>query len=211
MGARIAALTSQSYVGFELDHDSYERAKSRIEPLGGAVYDQPLAVVAPAAADLLCAFEVLEHIQDDHTALREWKDYVVPGGHVLLSIPANERRFGPMDTHAGHYRRYSPEGIRDVAESVGLVDVTTLLYGAPLGYALEAVRNRIDARRLAGLNGGDGPSPETLSAASGRTFQFDQRSWKSALATAGTTPFKYLQRIWPGGVGLVMLARKALT
>ena len=177
--------------------------------MGGVVYDRPLADVGPSPADLLCAFEVMEHIQDDRGALREWTEYVVPGGHILLSVPANERRFGPMDSHAGHYRRYSPDGIRDVAESVGLVDVTTVLYGAPLGYALEAVRNRIDARKLAELKGGSDLTPETLTAASGRTFQFDQRSWKSALATTGTLPFKYLQRIWPGGVGMVMLAAKA--
>ena len=97
--------------------------------------------------DLVCAFEVLEHIEDDETALRDWVRLIRPGGHLLLSVPADPSRFGPMDEHAGHFRRYSVDRLTALAENVGLVDVRATVYGWPLGYALEAVRNRLDARR----------------------------------------------------------------
>jgi len=205
MGARIAAMSAQSYVAYEIDETSYRQAKARIEPVGGEVHQTTLAEGAPAPADLLCAFEVLEHIEDDAAALAEWSTFVSPGGHILISVPANPARFGPMDRHAGHFRRYSPSGLQALAERVGLVDAQPKLYGSPLGYGLEAVRNRIDAKKL---READALSAETLTAASGRTFQFDHHSWKSALATAGTFPFKYLQRVVPGGIGLVLSARK---
>ncbi|MDP9118525.1 MAG: class I SAM-dependent methyltransferase [Actinomycetota bacterium] len=205
MGARIASMSTQSYVGVEIDAHSYEQAARRIEPFGGVVHNEWLSVVDPDPADLLCAFEVLEHIDDDAAALSEWLRYVRPGGHLLLSVPAHPHRFGPMDHHAGHFRRYAPDELRRLAESAGLVEVDTQLYGSPLGYGLEAVRNRIDARKLASV---EGTSPEELTAASGRTFQFSEHSWKSAVATAGTFPFTYLQRVFPGGVGLVMCATK---
>jgi SAM-dependent methyltransferase len=207
MGARIASMTSQSYLGFEIDEDSCERASARISPFGGVVYAKPLDTVGPDPADLVCAFEVLEHIEDDRAALVDWTNYIVPGGHFVMSVPANPDRFGAMDRHAGHFRRYSPLDLTTLVESVGMRDVSAKLYGSPLGYALEAVRNRIDEKKLA--NAGD-LSIEELTAASGRTFQFDQRSWKSTLATAGTFPFKYLQRVCPGGTGLVLHARKPL-
>ncbi len=207
MGARIASLSSQSYIGFELDGRSFELAKARIEPLGGVIHREQLEVIDPAPAQLVCAFEVLEHIEDDREALGTWVQYIAPGGHLLLSVPAHPHRFGPMDSHAGHFRRYSPAQLSDLVRSAGLVDVVAQLYGAPLGYALEAVRNRIDAKRLADARS-SGVSMESLTAASGRTFQFERRSWKSDLATVGTLPFRYLQRIWPDGVGLVLLARK---
>ena len=41
--------------------------------------------------DLVCAFEVLEHIEDDDAALTEWRARVRPGGRLLLSVPASER------------------------------------------------------------------------------------------------------------------------
>lgn len=205
MGARIASMTSGSYVGFEIDPVSCDRAQRRIAPFGGVVTNEWLADVGPEPADLVCAFEVLEHISDDRAALAEWVEYVAPGGHLLLSVPANPERFGPMDKHAGHYRRYRPDELGQLLEATGLTQVQTRMYGAPLGYALEAVRNRIDAKKLEHI---DGASPEELTAASGRTFQFEEHSWKSALATVGTRPFTYLQRIFPGGTGLVVWGRK---
>jgi hypothetical protein len=207
MGCRIAAMTAGSYVGFELDEESWQRAEDRIEAFGGTVRNQPLTDVRPAPADLLCAFEVLEHIEDDKAALDEWSSYIRPGGHILLSVPAHPHRFGPMDVQVGHFRRYSPPGLTSLLESVGFVDISSQLYGAPLGYALEAVRNRIDAKKLERARA-TGTPMETLTAASGRTFQFDRRTWKSAAAAAGTLPFKYLQRIWPNGIGLLAVAQR---
>ncbi len=209
MGARIASMTTRSYIGLELDEHSYLQAKHRIEPFGGKVYNERLGTVEPEPARLLCAFEVLEHIEDDVAELEQWVRYIVPGGHLLLSVPAHQHRYGPMDAHVGHFRRYSPAGLTHLVESVGMVDVSSRLYGAPLGYGLEAVRNRIDANKLSD-SVTTNASFEALTAASGRTFQFEHRSWKSAMATAGTIPFKYLQRVWPGGIGIVLLARKPL-
>jgi SAM-dependent methyltransferase len=207
MSARIAAMTTRSYTGFEVDETSYERAKVRLVPFGGVVHNGELRVIDPPPAALLCAFEILEHIEDDKGALKEWAQYIEPGGHLLMSVPAHPHRFGPMDVHAGHFRRYSQAGIEELVGSIGMADISTVFYGAPLGYALEAVRNRIDARKLAKARAA-GVTNDALTAASGRTFQFDHPSWASMLATAGTTPFRYGQRVWPGGVGLVLLARK---
>ncbi len=207
MGARIAAMTSASYVAVELDEVSYERARARIEPHGGVVHNLTLDELAPEPAELVCAFEVLEHLEDDAAALAEWVRYVAPGGFLLLSVPAHQHRFGPTDTHAGHFRRYGARQLHDLVTASGLIGVRTWFYAAPLGYALEFVRNIIDGREIEQA-GVAGIPLEQLTAASGRTRQFDNHSWKSAVATAGTLPFKYLQRVWPDGTGLVLLARK---
>ncbi len=50
---------------------------------------------------------VLEHIENDVEALRTFREAIVPGGHVLIFVPAVQAAFGPLDSALGHYRRYS--------------------------------------------------------------------------------------------------------
>ena len=203
-GARLA--DDVKYLGVEPDESSYHLACDRIEPRGGQVLHGIHEVVPKNSTyDIVCAFEVLEHIHDDKKALEEWVPFVRPGGHLVLSVPAFQERFGAMDTHAGHFRRYSPAELEARLVEAGLTDVEITVYGWPLGYALEAVRNRIDAKKLAGA--GDA-SIDELTAASGRTFQPTGRAM-GAFVNVATVPFRYLQRTRPkAGHGLVAKARR---
>jgi hypothetical protein len=100
------------------------------------------------------------------------------------------------------------------------------VYGWPLGYALEAVRNRLDARHLAAEAGaaeagaaeagaaGAGAAeagaltPEQRTAASGRHQQPGGGPVGRAIELA-TLPFRYLQRLAPDrGTGLVAVATR---
>jgi SAM-dependent methyltransferase len=204
-GARFAARAA--YVGVEPDEAAYEVARHRVEPAGGTVIrGTDAAVPVGSEFDLVCFFEVLEHIRDDDDALRRWTTFARPGGHVLLSVPAFARRFGPMDVQAGHYRRYDPDEIRRALVSAGLEDVRVIVYGWPLGYALEAVRNRFSRRALAGME--RVPSPEEFTAASGRWMQPSNALLAASIA-AGTLPFRRLQRLVPTrGTGLVAIGRR---
>src|SRR5471030_2488144 len=70
-GARLAI--EMPYLGVEPDECSYQVACRRIEPRGGKVlHGIHRAVPKGATYDLVCAFEVLEHIDDDKGALMEW-------------------------------------------------------------------------------------------------------------------------------------------
>lgn len=211
-GARLAARSD--YVGIEPDELAATVATARIAPLGGTVLRGDQHVVpAGSTYDLVCAFEVLEHLEHDAEMLTVWAGFVRPGGHLLISVPAWPQRFGPMDTHAGHYRRYTPAGLDALLVAAGLEPVGTQVYGWPLGYALEAVRNPIDARKLAreaqlATEAGRELSKAELTAATGRTFQPRSALVGTAVAVA-TTPFRYLQRLTTSrGTGLVALARR---
>ena len=110
VGARIAARAD--YVGVEPDAQSCAVARSGSSPGAASVVHGTDADVEPGRTfDLVCAFEVLEHIEDDVGALRAWADPVGPGGHLLLSVPAGPERFGPMDELVGHFRRYDEEDL----------------------------------------------------------------------------------------------------
>jgi len=90
---------------------------------------------------LACAFEVIEHIEDDEGSLRLWRKHIRPGGWVMLSTPPFQSRFGPLDRGGGHYRRYEPDWMAELLVKTGFKEPRIWLYGFPLGYALEAARN----------------------------------------------------------------------
>lgn len=208
MGAAGARLAEKAeYTGLEPDPTSFAIARERITARGGSVLNGFTSQYDLPQADLVCAFEVLEHIEDDSGALAEWIGLVRPGGHLLLSVPAHPARFGPSDVRAGHFRRYAPTALAALLRSTGFVDIAHRLYGFPLGYALEAVRNVNDRRFLE-------RSERTVAentAASGRTRQPTTRALGVAIDVA-TAPFRFLQDLTPAhGTGLVIVAAKPVT
>ena len=98
--------------------------------------------------DLVIACEVLEHIEDDRRALREWFERVAPGGRLLLTVPAHPRRFGASDVWAGHFRRYERAELIEKLEEVGFGIERCTCYGFPLGNVLEPIRNLVNRYRL---------------------------------------------------------------
>jgi SAM-dependent methyltransferase len=204
-GARLAERYPK-YVGLEPDADSFGVAQQRFAHLKqGEVRPMSVEELDPAERfDMVCAFEVLEHIEDDAGALAHWTAKVRPGGWLLLSVPAHQHRHAAWDQLVGHFRRYDPEKLTALVKGVGFETVEIREYGAPLGYALEAGRNAVGRRRLKGL--GDEVSMEQRTSGSGRLFQPSSAA-VSALTRYGTAPFRYMQRVLPHGPALVLRAK----
>ncbi len=57
--------------------------------------------------DAICLFDVLEHIEDDSTALQSFITHLNPGGLLFLSVPAYQWMWGRQDEVSHHYRRYT--------------------------------------------------------------------------------------------------------
>lgn len=72
------------------------------------------------SVDTVLAVNVLEHIVDDAEALRRMAEVVVPGGNIVLFVPAYPSLYGPHDRAAGHVRRYVPKTLRAAVLKAGL-------------------------------------------------------------------------------------------
>lgn len=57
--------------------------------------------------DLICLFDVLEHIDEDAETLRRLAHILKPGGRLMVTVPANQWMWGPHDVQLHHKRRYS--------------------------------------------------------------------------------------------------------
>jgi SAM-dependent methyltransferase len=200
VGSRLARLGR--YTGVEPDPVSREVAISRLPAAASVIAD--LSELDPSAQfDLVCAFEVLEHIEDDRGALAAWVERIRPGGRLLLSVPAFARQYDVMDERAGHFRRYEPEALGELAARVGLTEIEADSYGFPLGYALDHVRKLITNRQPT-----EG-SFEDRTAGSGRLLQPPE--WAGPITQGLTLPFRVAQRPFRRtrkGTGLVLSARR---
>lgn len=70
--------------------------------------------------DTIVALNVVEHIEADVEAVRCMADLLVPGGRVVILVPAIQALYGEMDRELGHYRRYSRRTLARVMTHAGL-------------------------------------------------------------------------------------------
>jgi SAM-dependent methyltransferase len=61
------------------------------------------------AFDLVCAFDIIEHVDDDDGVLSEVCRVSAPGAALLLSVPLHPSYWTAFDDLVGHRRRYEPE------------------------------------------------------------------------------------------------------
>ena len=63
---------------------------------------------ADATFDLVCALDIIEHVDDEIGALGEITRVTRPGGTILISTPLHPSRWTAFDDFVGHKRRYEP-------------------------------------------------------------------------------------------------------
>jgi SAM-dependent methyltransferase len=92
--------------------------------------------------------QIREHIEDDIAALREWLEYLRPGGIVFISVPAHRAKWNVTDLFAGHFRRYERDEVLSLLEQAGLELVRIGTYGWPVSRLIEKLRVRAKEKEL---------------------------------------------------------------
>lgn len=103
--------------------DSSRPAVSSLKDLGGqAMLGEMTALPFPDCSfDLICAFDIVEHTEDDRQALRELGRVAKDDARVIFSLPLHPARWSAFDVLVGHIRRYDPEDLPAILEEHSLV------------------------------------------------------------------------------------------
>ena len=97
-----------------------------------------ISEILPQAFEFIYSLNVLEHIEDDLTALRELSGRLKPGGRLFLYVPAFQVLYSSMDKKVGHFRRYTARGLVAKLTTAGFV-VEQVRYVDSLGYVFTAL------------------------------------------------------------------------
>lgn len=92
--------------GTELYPQGLEYARLRVPDAELAQMDAR-KIPYEEAFDVIGAFDVLEHIQEDETVLAQMHAGLRPGGGILVTVPQHAWLWSPNDEVAKHCRRYS--------------------------------------------------------------------------------------------------------
>lgn len=83
--------------------------------------------------DLVCAFDIVEHVEDDETALQELARVSSANATLLISVPLHEAAWTAFDDFVGHHRRYEPQILKDLLGRHGFRVERSAVYGMQPG------------------------------------------------------------------------------
>lgn len=103
----------------EMDESAIESAQERkiCEIRKGSL---PNDIPFTEKFDLVCLFDVIEHIDDDQAALKQALNLLVPGGSLLITVPAYMFLWSSHDQALGHKRRYTRMNLMDTVRKTGI-------------------------------------------------------------------------------------------
>jgi SAM-dependent methyltransferase len=90
--------------------------------------------------DVIGAFDVLEHIEEDKCVLTQVHAALKPQGFMLLTVPQHTWLWSPIDEYAFHIRRYPASEIHQKIETAGFKIVRSTSFVTILLPAMVASR-----------------------------------------------------------------------
>jgi len=79
--------------------------------------------------DLVTAFDVIEHVENDTLVFGELTRVLKPEGHLIFSVPLHPAYWTSFDDYVGHARRYEPPALQALLDRHGLVVEKSTVFG----------------------------------------------------------------------------------
>jgi SAM-dependent methyltransferase len=79
--------------------------------------------------DLVCALDIIEHVDDDRQAFAELSRVLKDGAALLVSVPVHADRWTAFDRWVGHVRRYDPADLLTILADNHIELLKSAVYG----------------------------------------------------------------------------------
>jgi SAM-dependent methyltransferase len=114
---------------------------------------------AKKSFDAVCAFDVVEHVEDDQGSVKALGELVAPGGYLVVTVPAYQWMWSHHDDLHHHKRRYTRARILDQLKAAGLSPVKASYFNAVLFPLAATVRV---VKRVLGIDTADDRMPSPI-------------------------------------------------
>ena len=99
-----------------------DRAIAKAKKISGLKIDKgrlPDHIPYSCQFDLICLFDVLEHIENDLDAVLKIVRRLKSTGQIIITVPAHMFLFGSHDKNMHHFRRYSKKRLKKILTGSG--------------------------------------------------------------------------------------------
>lgn len=150
-----------------------------------------------SAVDIFTAFDLVEHVGDDHALMSEMYRVLRPGGFAFLSVPAHKKLWSMHDVALHHKRRYEKPEFEALIRNAGfhLIRYSYMMMSIYPVAALFRHAKRVFVRE---------------STVPPHTDEFPLPAWVNATLRSIVGAEAHLLRRWnlPFGLSLFAIARK---
>jgi SAM-dependent methyltransferase len=115
-----------------------DQLQSEVIESNGLLVARSMDEIETDSLDFMYSFNVLEHIEDDVSALKQWLTLLKPGGKMLIYVPAFQFLYSSMDEKVGHFRRYKKSELIQKSKLAGF-NVVSAEYVDSLGFFASVV------------------------------------------------------------------------
>ncbi len=136
------------------------KASSTVSILAGALPGE-LPLASGQTYDLICLFDVLEHVEEDDETLAVVRRHLAPGGAAIITVPAFRKLWGPHDIALHHKRRYEKSELREKLVKAGF-EIAKLSYANMLLFPAAVLMRLRDRLRGQGTASGTAMPPAVL-------------------------------------------------
>ncbi|MDO8991625.1 MAG: class I SAM-dependent methyltransferase, partial [Daejeonella sp.] len=118
-------------ISLEYDKDccDYAEQQFNLDIIHGSILDLPFK---EEEFDLVCAFDVIEHVKDDRLGVQEMRRVCKRDGLIVLTVPAYMFLWSHHDEVNHHYRRYTLKNLKELVKKEDLIPVRATFYNTLL-------------------------------------------------------------------------------
>jgi SAM-dependent methyltransferase len=138
-------------LGSELNLQGLAFARQRLDPSVSLLQMDAQNIPATSMFDVIGAFDVIEHIEDDEKVLRSIAVALRPGGVSVIAVPQHRWLWSQEDEAAHHVRRYARGELEEKLARAGFTILRSTSFNAILLPLMVASRLKLRLQSWRGV------------------------------------------------------------